>query len=162
VTRRVACAAVTSLFVVRHARAGHRDKWDGPDEARPLSKAGRRQAHAVTEQLERAPITSIYSSPYVRCTETVQPLAERLGCTVQKADELAEGATIEDVRELLDKCMREVSVLCTHGDIVELILDEVHGRGVKLKKPVRYAKGSTWELTVDNGVIKRATYHPAP
>jgi broad specificity phosphatase PhoE len=155
-------AAVTTLFVVRHARAGRRDRWDGPDEARPLSKAGRRQAEAVATRLESEPITRIVSSPYVRCLETVAPLAERLGCPVQSSEVLAEGTRIEEIREVLDKCGREVSVLCTHGDVIELILEEVRARGVKLKKPVRYTKGSIWELAVDNGTITRAKYHPAP
>jgi len=153
---------VTSLFLVRHSRAGSRDKWDGPDEARPLSKAGRRQALAVTEKLETEPITSIVSSPYVRCTQTVEPLAERLGRSVQKSNALAEGAPVEDIRELLDKSVRETSVLCTHGDIVEQILGELRARGIKLKKPVRFAKGSIWELEVNNGTFTRAKYHPAP
>jgi 8-oxo-dGTP diphosphatase len=152
---------VTTLFVVRHARAGRRDEWDGADEDRPLSKAGRRQAKRLASQLEHAPITRIVSSPYVRCVESVAPLAERLRRTVYEAEALAEETPAQDVRELLDKCVRETSVLCTHGDVIEIILDEVRARGVKLKKPVRYEKGSTWEFAVDNGNIVRAKYHAA-
>ena len=33
-----------TILLVRHARAGSRKDWDGPDEKRPLSKKGRRQA----------------------------------------------------------------------------------------------------------------------
>ena len=40
-----------SIFVVRHAKAGSRHKWDGEDVERPLSEAGRRQTAAITERL---------------------------------------------------------------------------------------------------------------
>jgi 8-oxo-dGTP diphosphatase len=153
---------VTTLFVVRHARAGRRDEWDGADEARPLSKAGRGQAKRLAAYLEQEPITRIVSSPYVRCVESVEPLGERLRRAVSVSDALAEGTGKSEVRELVDKSIRETTVLCTHGDIIELILDEVRARGVKLKKPVRFEKGSVWELAVDNGSITRAKYHPAP
>ena len=39
-----------SLLVVRHARAGSRRHWDGPDETRPLSGRGRRQAKALVNR----------------------------------------------------------------------------------------------------------------
>ncbi|MGH9027026.1 MAG: SixA phosphatase family protein [Acidimicrobiia bacterium] len=153
---------MTTLFVVRHARAGRRDEWDGADEDRPLSKAGRRQAKKLSARLKDEPITRIVSSPYVRCVQSVEPLAEQLRRSVEESDGLAEGAPAEDVRDLLDKCGREVTVLCTHGDVIELILDDVRSHGVKLKKPVHYGKGSVWEFVVDDGSITGAKYHPAP
>ena len=62
---------------------GSRSAWDGPDEQRPLSKAGRRQAAALAKLLGDEPIGRIVSSPYVRCRETVAPLAERIGLPEQ-------------------------------------------------------------------------------
>jgi 2,3-bisphosphoglycerate-dependent phosphoglycerate mutase len=70
----VESVATTTLYLVRHAHAD----WE-PDEARPLSEAGRRAARTVTELLSAFPIIAIYSSPAPRSIETVSNLAERLG-----------------------------------------------------------------------------------
>ena len=72
-----------SWLLVRHARAGSRKGWEGPDIERPLSKKGRRQADGLVEMLEAAGVKRIVSSPYVRCTQTVEPLAEALGLEIE-------------------------------------------------------------------------------
>jgi phosphohistidine phosphatase SixA len=104
---------VTSVLL-RHASAGDRDHWDGPDHLRPLDKRGRRQAAELVELLRPYEPRRILSSPYVRCVETVEPLAAALGVPVEEDERLTEGAG-SGARELL----REDGVLaCTHGDIV--------------------------------------------
>ena len=35
---------MTELYLLRHAHAGNWETWDGPDEDRPLSDKGERQA----------------------------------------------------------------------------------------------------------------------
>ena len=42
------------VYLVRHARAGHRAQWDGNDTLRPLDERGRRQAELLVDQLEGA------------------------------------------------------------------------------------------------------------
>jgi broad specificity phosphatase PhoE len=71
-----------SIFVVRHAKAGTRRDWDGDDTERPLTKAGRRQAHELTIRLAREAISGLWSSPYVRCVQTLEPLGRELGLDV--------------------------------------------------------------------------------
>jgi broad specificity phosphatase PhoE len=63
------------LLVVRHADAGDKRGWKGPDLLRPLSAAGRRQADGLVVRLEDYPIERILCSPSLRCVQTVQPLA---------------------------------------------------------------------------------------
>jgi phosphohistidine phosphatase SixA len=63
------------LLVVRHADAGDKRSWTGPDALRPLSSAGRRQAEGLVVRLEDYPVDRILCGPTVRCHETVQPLA---------------------------------------------------------------------------------------
>jgi len=48
-----------------------------------LNDRGRQQAEAIAEQLSKAPIKALYSSPLERAMETAQPLAERLGMDIQ-------------------------------------------------------------------------------
>jgi phosphohistidine phosphatase SixA len=108
-------------ILLRHARAGKRGEWEGDDRLRPLDEKGRRQAQRLVEELAALGVTRIVSSPYVRCTQTIEPLGAALGLAVETDDRLAEGAPREDVEALL----RETppgSVLCTHGDVVELVL----------------------------------------
>jgi phosphohistidine phosphatase SixA len=113
---------VTSVLL-RHASAGDRDHWDGPDHLRPLDKRGRRQAAELVELLRPFGLRRVVSSPYVRCVETVEPLAAALGVPLEQDDRLAEGAA-SGAHDLL----REDGVLaCTHGDVV----CEVLGHGLK-------------------------------
>lgn len=104
---------MTSVLL-RHASAGDRDDWDGPDLLRPLDRRGRRQAAELVELLRPYGLRRILSSPYVRCLETVEPLGAALGLPVEEDERLTEGAG-PGARELL----QEDGVLaCTHGDIV--------------------------------------------
>ena len=44
------------LLLVRHADAGEKGGWDGPDALRPLSPMGRRQAEGLVVRLEDYPV----------------------------------------------------------------------------------------------------------
>lgn len=154
-----------TLYVLRHARAGRRSAWKADDRLRPLTKVGRRQANGVAGVLEGRTVTRILSSPYVRCLQSVEPLAQQLGLTVETADALAEGTPLDEVLRLVDKVIDQDTVLCTHGDILKLLLEHVRGTGVKVRRrngvPVM-EKGSVWELTTADGAIVGATYHKPP
>src|SRR5579875_2392373 len=102
----------------------------------------------------------ILSSPFVRCVQTVQPLADRLGVTVEVAEELAEGngpAAVALVRSLAD----EKVALCTHGDVIPDVLVALADEDrVDLGPRPRQAKGSVWVLETDGGHFVRAAYLP--
>src|SRR5579864_3821639 len=85
---------VVPVFLVRHAQALPRSGWEGDDRDRDLSKKGRRQAGGLVALLQELKPQRVLSSPYLRCTETVRPLAEALGVVVEMEDRLAEGAGI--------------------------------------------------------------------
>ena len=132
------------VLLVRHAEAGDRHRWDGPDEERPLSEEGLRQAEALVSALAEFGIHRVLSSPYVRCTQTVAPLAAARGLPVEPSDDLAEGAgrvAVMRVRSLLDG---PHTVLCTHGDVVEDVLD-----GLGVRRDAETDKGATWVLGPD-------------
>jgi phosphohistidine phosphatase SixA len=113
-----------SVVLLRHASAGDRAAWRGDDCLRPLDPRGRRQAAKLIGPLLELGVTRVLSSPYVRCVQSVEPLAEALGVEVELDDSLAEGAG-RAALELLRSV--ENAVACTHGDIVE----EVLGHGLK-------------------------------
>jgi phosphohistidine phosphatase SixA len=112
-----------SSVLVRHASAGDRRDRAGDDRLRPLDARGRRQSAALVELLRPLEPRRIVSSPYVRCVETVEPLAAALGLPVEQDDRLAEGAG----RAALELLREDGVVGCTHGDVVE----EVLGHGLK-------------------------------
>ena len=113
---------MTSVLL-RHASAGDRDRWDGDDFHRPLDARGRRQAAELVELLRPFKVRRVLSSPYVRCIETVEPLAAALDLPVELNDRLTEGAG-PGAGLLLHE---DGVVCCTHGDIIESVL----GRGLK-------------------------------
>jgi phosphohistidine phosphatase SixA len=150
------------VYLVRHARAGRRQGWKGPDDLRPLSKVGRRQSDSIVAAFEDRTVERIISSPYVRCRQTVEPLAATHHQPVELADALAEGAPALDAIRLVEKVSDRPTVLCTHGDVIEAVLDHLREQGVPLKGGRRFAKGSTWVLHVVAGDIRGGRYEPPP
>jgi 8-oxo-dGTP diphosphatase len=116
------------VFLVRHATAGKRSKWQGDDRLRPLDERGRRQAEKLVEQLRDARFDNILSSPYVRCVQTVEPLAEERGLPVETDEALAEGRGAEAALALFRRTGSDL-VACAHGDLVEELLGEKRRKG---------------------------------
>lgn len=131
-----------AVLLVRHAKAGDRDAWDGPDDLRPLTEKGDAQAQALVDTLAGFDVVRVLSSPYLRCSQTVAPLAAARGLAVEPTDDLAEGAGPAGAA-LTRSLVAEpgYAVLCTHGDVMEEVLD---GLGVRRADYAR--KGETWVL----------------
>jgi phosphohistidine phosphatase SixA len=148
----------TRILLIRHAKAGRREHWHGDDRLRPLTPSGRRQAEALVEQLRDEPVERILSSPFVRCIQTVEPLAAARGLRVEPAGDLAEGAGIGPLRRLLAELGN--AALCTHGDVIQEVVEWLHHRGVAADGGL--AKGSTWVLDVVHGEVVAARHLPPP
>ena len=73
------------FYLVRHAHAD----WSA-DENRPLSSAGLEGADRAADLLEEFPIDYLYSSPYRRARQTIEPLASRLDMTIKVLPDLRE------------------------------------------------------------------------
>ena len=117
------------FILVRHASAGRREDWAGSDRLRPLDNRGRRQAVGLIAALAGYPVERILSSPYVRCTETVLPLAAQRALAIEDRLELAEGASRESALALVGEVEGPGLVVCTHGDVVEELLGEGMKKG---------------------------------
>jgi 8-oxo-dGTP diphosphatase len=146
------------LYLVRHAHAGKKAHWPGPDQARPLSAQGRREALGLIDRLGPYPVGRVLSSPAERCLQTVQPLAGRLGSPVEPSDTLGVDGTGPGVVELLVDPALERAVLCTHGEVIGKVFDELQQTGLELSNPPRWPKGSTWILELDGGHGWKGTY----
>jgi 8-oxo-dGTP diphosphatase len=156
---------VATFYVVRHAKAGSRNHWTGDDRQRPLSKKGVNQAEALVEVFAKFDISSIYSSPYLRCMQTVEPLAEARKLKVRAEVGLAEGHGLVAVYGFFNDAKLDGAVLCTHGDIVWELIRDLIKKGVVPAFHLEaddFDKGSTWVVDVKASVPAKARYIPAP
>jgi broad specificity phosphatase PhoE len=110
-----------TVILLRHASAGDRKAWSGDDRLRPLDERGRRQALALRDRLRAHGVQRVFSSPYVRCLQTVAPLE----LEIVPDERLAEGSSAEATLALLHDL--HDAVACTHGDVIEAVL----GRSLK-------------------------------
>lgn len=151
-----------TIHLLRHAKAGNRRDFGGPDDLRPLTKAGRRQAAAIAENLASKPVERVISSDYVRCRETVVPLAHGRKLQIDLDDALLEGSTWPSIEALLGKIGDTDTVLCTHGDVVGEVLQHLRNAGVPLDRDLTFPKGSIWVLDTREGEIVSGSYEPPP
>jgi len=150
------------VYLVRHAKAGVRELWQGPDEARPLTRRGRRQADRLIERFEGLEIERIVSSPFLRCLQTVEPLVRARGLEVETADELAEGADPERTIEFIRRLEPVPTVLCGHGGEIDAGVRAFEAEGATVEGSRGLAKGSVWVLEREDGSVVSARYLPAP
>jgi 8-oxo-(d)GTP phosphatase len=145
-----------TLLLVRHASAGDRSAFDGPDELRPLDRRGLAQARRLAEVLPLFDPVAVAAAEPVRCQETVAPLAEALGLGVAPLPELGEERFQADPQAGLTAVQRlltprtgpGVTVVCSQGGAIPSVLMAlgVHqGTGAGALWPPS-AKGSVWAL----------------
>ena len=158
----VASASVGKLYLVRHADAGPRGGRAEPDEARPLSERGWRQADGLRDQLEDAGITQLVASPFVRCVQTLLPLGDTLGIVVALDDRLAEGQGALGALALARELRGTSAVMCSHGDVIPDVLEALMAGGTRLKGELKWQKASTWVLSWDGDHLAKGKYLPPP
>lgn len=149
------------LFLIRHAVAGVRDSHNASDDQRSLDAVGLDQAQAIADGWTDSTVQAIFSSPATRCLQTVEPLAARLGLTVQIAPELFEGASTSRSIEFVRRFTGQSAVLCSHGDVIPDVLRNLEVGGSRLDGR-GCAKGSIWELDNSTERIESGTYLNAP
>jgi broad specificity phosphatase PhoE len=151
-----------TILLVRHTHAGDRGAWVGDDRLRPVSDRGVRQAEALVDLLAGYPVDRVFSSPYVRCVQSVAPLADARGLEVEEEDALAEGTPFDLVQRLLHRAADGHTVLCSHGDVIAAVVSDLHHRGVDLGPAgLVWQKASTWVLDGPPSA-PRASYLPPP
>lgn len=150
------------LVLVRHAKAGDRASWDQDDDLRPLSGKGHRQADELTDLLALFGPIRLYAAPPVRCRQTIQPLADRLGVTIAAEPLLSEegywddpAAGVARLRTLADE--PGVPVVCSQGGVIPDLITQLADI---VDPPSR--KASTWVLGFTDGKVATADYYAEP
>jgi len=125
-----------------------------------IAARGRAQSAALVELLRGYQPQANLSSPFVRCVETVRPLADALALQVETTEELAEGHESEAL-ELMSRLSGETAVLCTHGDVALAILDALGGRGDPARER-RLQKGEVWVIEPQESTLVIADHIRQP
>jgi 8-oxo-(d)GTP phosphatase len=150
-----AVAVPTSVVILaRHARAGKRSEWKGPDRQRPLEARGRTQARALAAALSTFGPTRIVSAEPLRCVQTVEPLAHRVELEIEIDPAFSDRTSDVDrprSREALRQLVRTdmATVVCSQGDTITALLGQ----------PA--AKGAAWVLGCRAGEIVSSDYYGA-
>lgn len=171
-----------TLEIFIHMDAVNRNEWTGPGDARPLTELGRRQAERLAEEIAAGgPVTALYSSPAVRCTESMEAFARRFGLPViveprfkdtqgykapagwergdgKGPDPLggaqSAGTAYAALREIADAMGADGrAVLCSYGDIVPALLALLSGLHGFEMPPRLDKKGAVYTLVRDNGKV---------
>lgn len=165
-------AALTGIVLLRHARAGHREEFDGEDETRPLDAKGRRQADALVGELGVFAPSAVRSAPLERCRATVAPLAASLGQEVLFEPVLGEDAYRDDPagarRRLVELAAGEdevaggAVVVCSQGGVIPGVVKSLAGRSDVPIGAVSTPKAAYWYLSFDGRRLVQADSYPSP
>jgi len=116
----------------------------------------------LVERFEGLDLTRIMTSPFVRCVETVEPLAAARGLSVERVVDFGEGAEKERVAALLESLVEGAVMLCGHGREIELLIDHAESLGGRVQTLRGIAKASVWVLEREGGRLVSARYLPPP
>jgi 8-oxo-dGTP pyrophosphatase MutT (NUDIX family) len=161
-------ADTRTLLIVRHGTAGTKSRYKGDDRKRPLDKKGRGQAESLVGPLLAFGVTELYAAPRARCHQTLEPLAEELGVTIEDVPTLTEEAYADDrhagrrsIRKILE-ATDGTPAICTQGKVIPDFIEWWCARdGVRPAKS-RNRKGSTWVLSLFDGKLIAADHIASP
>lgn len=144
----MALKPVTSVCVlVRHAHAGSREEWNGPDEARPLDEKGVGQAAALGPLLALFKPARVYAAPVARCVDTVASvgLVVHTDTVFAESRGAAPKAVADRIRELVAGSGRVV--VCSQGGVIPDALAALKPPNATASTTFVTPKGSAWVLS---------------
>jgi 8-oxo-dGTP diphosphatase len=161
-------ADLTTLLLVRHAKAGSRAQWHDADELRPLSRNGEKQLEPLRTLAAVYGATRVYAAPLVRCVSTVAPIAADLGVPVLEEELMAE-RKYEGMAEAAQRRLVEIAeeggvpVVCSQGGVIPDLLSRVAAEsGLTIGTRVESKKGSVWALFFAESRLVAADYIRVP
>ncbi len=146
---------------MRHAHAGTKDRWEGDDRLRPLSQRGRAEALALVDLILSYGPKQVVTSPLLRCVQTVEPLARRLGLPIEQSESLGPQGDADAARLLRTLALApHAVVVCTHGETIEALQRRLGRPGKGFGPGSAHEKGSVWLLRSSGGRFSSAIYLP--
>jgi 8-oxo-dGTP diphosphatase len=160
---------LSTLLLVRHAKAGKRDEWHGDDALRPLSPSGWRQAAALARVLPLFGADRVHAAPRTRCEDTVAGLGLEIRSEPLLSEEGYWVSPSAGVARLLDiVAAGGTPVVCSQGGVIPDVVARLADlNGVALDE-IASKKGSFWVLSFLPPTKRReprlvaADYFPTP
>jgi 8-oxo-dGTP diphosphatase len=120
------------FIVLRHATATPRDGWNDEDGKRPLTPFGKLQAIALIDTLSAYRPSSLISSPWSRCFNTLEPYSKKRKKAISERSQLSEMGNKKGPRRtknVVDDLVKadESVVLCSHRPALPTILESLAG-----------------------------------
>jgi 8-oxo-dGTP pyrophosphatase MutT (NUDIX family)/phosphohistidine phosphatase SixA len=151
------------VVLVRHAKAGKRSAWEGPDDLRPLDPNGIRQAARLRKSLSCFLPERIYSAVPLRCVQTVEPLAESLGLVIEVQDAFSDRIYVRSPETTQNALLAvakpgTTSVVCSQGVAIPELVEQM-GPGMQVSDT---KKAACWVLSFLDGEVIAADHYDAP
>ncbi|MEU0150780.1 NUDIX hydrolase [Micromonospora fulviviridis] len=144
-----------TLLLVRHAHAGKRGTWTGPDTGRPLDAEGWAQAQALAALVALVRPTRLFSASARRCVQTLDPAAALLDLPIEVVGDLDEPRPGQQPDECALAAAARLTALaadgepvavCSQGKVIPGALERLTGRADDFTTP----KGGGWLLAFSN------------
>lgn len=119
--------SITTFILVRHAEkeTGAASMQNGAMTKDPeLNELGKARALRLADMLQRQPIAAIYSTNYKRTTNTVKPLAEKTGVTIQLYEPMQE----QVILDILNKHRGQTVLIVGHSNNIPQIANTLLGK----------------------------------
>jgi phosphohistidine phosphatase len=123
------------LYFFRHGEADW-PGWTKPDDERPLTDFGKKEARQVAKLLDRlkAKPDLIVSSPLPRALQTAEAAAEQLQTKLRQDAALEPGFGISGLRALLKRHDSKVLMLVGHEPDFSSVISALTGASIKVSK----------------------------
>jgi broad specificity phosphatase PhoE len=179
-------ATQLTIELIPHCTSVPRDGWTGSHDVRPLAELGMRQAEALASAIGTS-LDGIYSSPTVRCRQTVGALAAAAGLPVHDLAELYEAGDFGEpaagqVPELMARALggawaagrmlRAVTLMmdahpggraaaASHGDVIPVLLATLSS-AFAIPRPRHTGRGGWYTLQFTPAGLAVTPHDPIP
>jgi 2,3-bisphosphoglycerate-dependent phosphoglycerate mutase len=147
------------VYLVRHAHPVAPGAPGHEENDRPLSTRGRADAESLAAEFADR-IDAIYSSPYPRARQTVEPLARRFGLAIETIDDLRERvlstAPLTDWRAHLARSWSDFDYATADGESSRVAQQRVLGVLEEIR--ARHSDGGSVMLASHGNLIALALH----
>jgi 8-oxo-dGTP diphosphatase len=128
-----------------------------------LSEVGFDQSQLLIKHLEPFAIDEIYTSDYVRCVQTVTPLAHARGLSVTQVPSLNEETFEEDPMRSISfanalKQDEKNILICSHNPVIPTMLRGILNTKLKNRDLIKLEPGDAWIVHRVRGEIVGLDY----
>lgn len=114
----VAQEGMTTVIFVRHAEKGF-DEGGDPD----LTEVGIERANNLARILSAQQIDKIYTTPFKRTLQTVQPVAEKKGVDIEEYNPFK----IEETLDIIAKAKGQTLLFSGHSNTIPVLINKLLG-----------------------------------